>query len=296
MSPWPPSLLSSKPSANARRSELARDQLPPPLNLSRLQKNFEDLAAEDPLWTVLSDKSKKGGKWDPEEFFQSGEDCIRGLQERLHRIGISMTGQTALDFGCGVGRLTFPLSRRFERTIGIDISESMIAAARENRSQGKNCEFILNTDDSLKCLSDNSIDFAHSDIVFQHIAPRYSKRYFREIARSLKPGGIFVFQLPSHLIKGSPLRKRLSYLIKAIRQKLGMGQAFFEMNAIASDELIRFMEEDAGLKHIRHWDYPAAGPDWQSYLYAFEKITRMSAIPPSASPQTAKGVSSNSTH
>lgn len=242
-----------------------------PLNLSRLQKNFESLAAEDPLWTVLSDSSKKGGKWDPEEFYQSGEDCIRGLQERLELIGIKMEQELALDFGCGVGRLTFPLSRRFEKAIGVDISESMIAAAKQNAQRGNNCEFILNTEDTLTFIEPNTLDFAYSDIVFQHIAPRFSKRYFLEIARALKPSGTFVFQLPSHLIQGSPILKRFSYALKGISQKLGLGKAYFEMNAIPRDQLIHFMQKEAGLKHIVDWDYPVAGPNWQSYLYVFQK-------------------------
>ncbi|MDQ8199130.1 class I SAM-dependent methyltransferase [Pelagicoccus enzymogenes] len=241
------------------------------MNLSRLQKNFETLAAEDPLWTVLSDKSKKGGKWDTSEFFQSGEDCIRGLQERLERIGIPMTGETALDFGCGVGRLTYPLSRRFEHAIGIDISESMISAARENSNRGKNCSFLLNTSNSLPALSDASIDFAYSDIVFQHIAPRYTKHYLLEISRALKPGGILVFQLPSHLLQGNPIRKQLQYKLKAFLQAIGLGSAYFEMNAIRREALIQFLQSKTELAHVQDWDYPAAGPNWQSYLYVFRK-------------------------
>ncbi len=241
------------------------------MNLSRLQKNFESLAAEDPLWTVLSDNAKKGGKWNPVEFYQSGEDCIRGLQERLELIEIQMNKEAALDFGCGVGRLTFPLSRRFKKAIGVDISESMITAAKQNAHRGNNCEFILNTENTLSFLDPDTLDFAYSDIVFQHIAPRYSKRYFIEIARALKPNGTFVFQLPSHLIKGSPIRKRFSYALKGISQKLGLGKAYFEMNAIPSEQLISFMQKEAGLKHIKHWDYPVAGPNWQSYLYVFQK-------------------------
>lgn len=241
------------------------------MNLSRLQKNFESLAAEDPLWTVLSDKSKKGGKWDPEEFYRSGEDCVRGLEERLAQIGIRLSGASALDFGCGVGRLTFPLSQRFAKTIGVDISQSMIAAAEQNAGRGKNCQFVLNTENALSFLTPESLDLAYSDIVFQHIAPRYSKGYFLEIAKALKPGGTFAFQLPSHLIHGSPFRKRLSYTRKAISQKLGFGQAYFEMNAIPREELVSFIENKAGLKHIIDWDYPAAGPNWQSYLYVFQR-------------------------
>jgi len=241
------------------------------LNLSRLQKNFETLASEDPLWTVLSDNSKKGGKWDPEEFFQSGEDAVRGLQEELARRNIKMGGKRALDFGCGVGRLTFPLSRRFDVAIGIDISESMIAEANKNKHRGKTSKFILNTENSISFLESNTLDFAYSDIVFQHIRPRYSKTYFKEIARALRPGGAFVFQLPSHLKNGSRIRKRLSYRLKALSQLIGIGDAYFEMNAIPREKLVRYIERNTQLEHVAHWDHPVAGPSWQSYLYLFQK-------------------------
>ncbi|MBK1875648.1 class I SAM-dependent methyltransferase [Pelagicoccus mobilis] len=241
------------------------------MNLSRLQKNFESLAAEDPLWTVLSDNSKKGGKWDPEEFYQSGEDTIHALEEQLAHHGIRMRGDTALDFGCGVGRLTFPLSRRFKNAIGVDISESMISEAKKNAGRGDTCKFVLNTESTLAFLENETLDFAYSNIVFQHIQPRYSKRYFREIARALKPGGTFAFQLPSHFTSGSLLRKRLGYQLKSISQSLGLGKAYFEMNAIPREKLIRFFESSTDLKLITLWDYPAAGPNWQSYLYVFQK-------------------------
>jgi len=241
------------------------------VRLSRLQKNFEILAADDPLWTVLSDNSKRGGKWDPEEFYQSGEDAIRGLEERLATFSISLRGDTALDFGCGVGRLTFPLSRRFDIAIGVDISRSMIDAAESNSGRGEICRFILNTVNRLTFLESESIDFAYSDIVFQHIAPRYSKKYFLEIARSLKQGGTFVFQLPSHRVQGGGLRKRLQYNLKAIAQVFGYGEAYFEMNAIPRERLVRFIESHTDLSLVTLWDYPVAGSQWKSYLYVFKK-------------------------
>ncbi|MBC2607418.1 class I SAM-dependent methyltransferase [Pelagicoccus albus] len=241
------------------------------MNLSRLQKNFESLAAEDPLWTVLSDNSKKGGLWDPEEFYQSGEDEIVSLEQRLAHFGISLSGAQALDFGCGVGRLTFPLSRRFDTAIGVDISKSMIAEAENNLGRGKSCKFFLNTNDSLSFLEANSLDFVYSDIVFQHIAPRYSKRYFAEIARALKPGGTFAFQLPSHYTGPSYFRKRFGYFLKRLQQATGSGKAYFEMNGIPLPKLLTFMEQGLSLQLVALWDYPAAGENWQSYLYVFRK-------------------------
>lgn len=249
------------------------------MRLSRLQRNFESLAVEDPLWTVLSDNSKRGGKWDPEEFYQSGEGAIAHLESRLQELDIFLKGEKVLDFGCGVGRLTFPLAKRFKEAIGVDISESMIATANKNLHRGKNCRFILNTKDSLQFQKTESLDFVYSDIVFQHIAPRYSKRYFCEISRTLKPGGYFAFQLPSHLNPSAPdnqkplrlFRKKLHYKIKAICQSIGIGEAYFEMNAIRREQLISFLESKTQLRYLKGWEYPAAGPNWISYLYLFQK-------------------------
>ena len=38
---------------------------------------------------------------------------------------------TALDFGCGVGRLSQALTKYFEQVAGVDISHTMIAKAKE---------------------------------------------------------------------------------------------------------------------------------------------------------------------
>ncbi len=96
------------------------------MNLSQLQENFEALAADDPLWTVLSDNAKRGGKWDLEEFYATGRAVIDDLESRLEKCGECLGGDAAIDFGCGVGRLTFPLSQRFRTCYGIDISRSMV--------------------------------------------------------------------------------------------------------------------------------------------------------------------------
>jgi hypothetical protein len=42
------------------------------VSLSRHKREWEDLGAVDPLWAILSDNQKKFGRWDLEEFFQTG--------------------------------------------------------------------------------------------------------------------------------------------------------------------------------------------------------------------------------
>ena len=49
---------------------------------------------------------------------------------------------TVLEFGCGTGRVTYPLAREAKKIIGVDISKDMISRAKEKQSSG-NIDFIL---------------------------------------------------------------------------------------------------------------------------------------------------------
>jgi len=251
------------------------------MNLRQLESNFEALAADDPLWTVLSDNTKRGGKWDEDTFYRTGEGVIDDLESRLEHLGLPLQGDSAIDFGCGVGRLTFPLSRRFENCCGIDISPSMVSYANQRLSRGTKCRFVVNSNTRLGDFDNESIDFAYSAIVFQHIAPRYTFEYFREFSRVLKPKGLFVFQLPSHLnpnFEGNRkpfrlLRKRFYYRCKAIAQRLPFikSKSFFEMNAIPRERVIAHLEKRCAFEVLACQDFPAAGPAWISYLYIARK-------------------------
>ncbi len=255
------------------------------MNLQQLKENFESLAADDPLWTVLSDNAKRGGKWDLDELYATGESLIIDLEKRLAEKRCQLGGDTALDFGCGVGRITFPLSKRFRTCYGIDISPSMIAFARSQIQRGPNCQFIENASTRLERFEDASIDFIYSAIVLQHIAPRYTREYLKAFARILRPDGLIAFQLPSHLDPDHPdnqrpfrlLQKRLHYRAKSLKQQLAHvlpfinGESFFEMNAIPRDRMIRFLTQECRLEILDVQDFPAAGPAWKSFLYLARK-------------------------
>jgi trans-aconitate methyltransferase len=77
----------------------------------------------------------------------------------------------ALDYGCGVGRLTRPLSERFQQVIGVDISSAMLEEARRNLADRPNVSYELASSQS-----NRPVDFVLSKIVFQHIPPRAALR------------------------------------------------------------------------------------------------------------------------
>lgn len=166
------------------------------MELKELQRNWDILGKEDPLWAIITWADKKGNKWDFAEFFASGDQEIADVLQYLAGLNLDCPRHRALDFGCGVGRLTRPLASYFTKVTGIDIAPSMIAQARALDRECR-CQFILNERADLSLFSDNGFDFIYSNLVLQHMRPDYSTAYIREFCRVLAPGGVAVFQLPS---------------------------------------------------------------------------------------------------
>jgi SAM-dependent methyltransferase len=175
---------------------------PPSMELSELQRDWEEFGRIDPLWAILTDPSKKNNRWDPQEFFATGEAEIECLMDRVATLSLSLRRGRALDFGCGVGRLTQALCKHFEQCSGVDIASSMIELAREYNRFGDRCQYYVNAAADLRLFEDDRFDFVYSNIVLQHIPPEYSTRYIREFLRVLTPGGLAAFQLPSEVVHG----------------------------------------------------------------------------------------------
>ena len=88
------------------------------MDLRELQRNWDILGKEDPLWAIITWADKKGNKWDLAEFFASGEHEIGEVMQYLSALQLAYRRGRALDFGCGVGRLTRALAGHFSRATG----------------------------------------------------------------------------------------------------------------------------------------------------------------------------------
>jgi ubiquinone/menaquinone biosynthesis C-methylase UbiE len=167
------------------------------MNLKDLQMNWTIFGKKDPLWSILTDHSKRNNKWDLQDFFLSGDTEINNIFMVVQKINFPVTFGKALDFGCGVGRITQSLAKKFEICVGVDISPTMIENAKKMNKYGERCQYILNEFDNLSIFEDDSFDFIYSNIVLQHMEPQYSKKYIREFVRILKKDGLLIFQIPS---------------------------------------------------------------------------------------------------
>jgi len=226
--------------------------------LGALKENWDCLAQNDPLWAICTDPSKRNRGWNQEEFFSTGQAEIETVLQYISSLGLTPEFDgAALDFGCGVGRLTQALASRFAACIGVDISPTMVKTADSlNRYPGK-CRYVLNDSDKLPGLGDNHFAFVYSSIVLQHIAPEYTVGYLREFARVLKPGGILVFQLPSHrrVWMGRLRTKlRLRYRVDTVLGRLGFsGRELanrIEMNCLAEDEVRKAVRNECQVVNV----------------------------------------------
>ncbi len=166
--------------------------------VNRDQAFWDGHARRDPLWAILSDPSKAGRRWALRDFLETGRREVSLLMYQLRALDIGVSRKAALDFGCGVGRLSQPLARYFDRVVGVDISPEMIRLADRLNQHPARLRYLCNGRDDLVVLPTSDFTFMYSSVVLQHIEPATALRYLRELIRVVAPGGILVFQLPSH--------------------------------------------------------------------------------------------------
>ena len=182
---------------------------------SKIEENWEYYGAENPYYAVLSEEKYRDENLSGEvlaDFFASGEEYVNRIWKVVEQnFGKDFHPARALDFGCGVGRLTLPLAAKCDEIIGVDIAENMLVEARKNCEKlgVKNAKFIKG-DNNLSKINEK-FDFVHSFIVFQHIEPKLGEKIARRLIESLNPGGVGVlhFTYRNKASKASQMRVRL---------------------------------------------------------------------------------------
>jgi len=129
---------------------------------------------------------------DDAEFYATATEMVTSLESELRRVPLSERGGwRALEIGCGPGRLMRPMSRHFLEIDGVDVSDEMIAIARQRLSDLPNAHAHHNDGASLSLFPDETFDFIYSYAVFQHIPRReVVLQYLRETHRVMKTGGL----------------------------------------------------------------------------------------------------------
>ncbi|TDY25501.1 methyltransferase family protein [Paraburkholderia sp. BL6665CI2N2] len=231
-------------------------------------REWEKFGASDPYYGVLSHDRFKGGNTDQtarDDFFSSGEvhvtQCFSIIEKELDA---NFEPHRALDFGCGVGRITIPLARRIDRVVGLDVSDSMLVEAKKNcQRSGLDNVDLLESDDRLMNLN-GSFDFIHSFIVFQHIPTNRGEAILMEMISHLTDGGIgalhFTYASPGPAWKRVYRRVRaaipLVHNFANLAQRRQFGYPLMQMNEYDVNKLLLILQKHGCHRvHIRFSDH-----------------------------------------
>ena len=230
------------------------------MSLRRIQEHWTFFGRNDPLRAIL--QQEEG--WDAGEFFQSGVAEIEWTIRYVEQLHPLRQKKRALDFGCGVGRLTQALALHFDNVTGVDISRPMIEHARGYNRHGDRCEYLLNETSDLRRFADGEFDFVYSNITLQHMPRRLIRRYLAEFLRVLDPDGALLFQLPSRC--NDRMTTVLSFTHNLYYRVLRPRTPVVPMHGIQKSDVIRFVGRNGGeVLDVVADDW--AGPDWESWRY-----------------------------
>ncbi|NUO79205.1 class I SAM-dependent methyltransferase [candidate division KSB1 bacterium] len=193
-------------------------------------------------------------------------------------IGEHVRGTKALDFGCGAGRSTRFLRRLGFDVVGVDISEPMLAQARERDPQGK---YFLVPDGNLDGLVTGN-DLVLSAFTFDNI-PTMEKKVtlLRSLKRALRAGGrivnlvsspeIYVNEWASFSTKDFPQNRSVQSGGKVLIVMLDVADKRPVEDILWTEEDYHEVYKRAGLKAINTYK-PLANPD-EAYSWVSETKT-----------------------
>jgi SAM-dependent methyltransferase len=144
--------------------------------------DWQVIGAKEPFFGVLSNERFRPENLTEEaieEFYRTGSEQVEELLNKMQRLG-PFDPKSALDFGCGVGRLSIPLTHITGCVVGVDISPGMIAEAQKRAPDG----LTFATD-----IPERSFDWVVSIIVFQHIPPARGLAQLHTMLSRLSPDG-----------------------------------------------------------------------------------------------------------
>jgi ubiquinone/menaquinone biosynthesis C-methylase UbiE len=212
---------------------------------------WERFARDDPLFFIETDPAKRDSL---DAFYEGGQQIAAWAVDFA---GPGLGRQSALEIGCGVGRVVLALAESFEEAYGVDIAPTMIHRARQH-GVPKNVVLSVVAGDGRLDFKDRAFDLVFSHLVFQHVtSAEVIARYLAETARVLRLEGRALFQFDTrsrsaleplvHALPDVVLPRRYRRHIRRTRRR---------------PELIDSLEERAGLELARERGR-GTGYDWR---------------------------------
>lgn len=122
-------------------------------------------------------------------------EATREVALRLESFGVLDRARSALDIGCGIGRMEVALAPRLRSIHGIDVSPKMIEAASRRCAGLDNVSLAISSGLDLAFLASATFDLVLAVDSFPYLVQAGAalvRAHFHEVARVLARGGDFV--------------------------------------------------------------------------------------------------------
>lgn len=166
------------------------------------------------------------------KFYAGGVRDVNKMMPLMHSVGLFkkawLAQATALDFGCGLGRMSNALaSVGFAKVMCVDQAHSFLDTAKKSLTKlagqgvvvadvASRVEFVQSDPDLLCRQKPSSIDFVHSIITLQHMKPMLQVAYIEQLCDVLRPGGVGYFQIPTFIQSTPDVHCKLQSETKAM--------------------------------------------------------------------------------
>jgi SAM-dependent methyltransferase len=156
--------------------------------------DWDAIANAHPFYGVLAAERFRDETMTPADidtFYEWGRvDVEKAIEPYRRMTGADFAPHRALDFGCGVGRMSFAMRKYAREVVGVDVAPRMLEVARE-QAAARNVTDV----EFRSALPSEPVDWVASMIVLQHIPPARGHRILEQLVALLNPGGWFSVQL-----------------------------------------------------------------------------------------------------
>ena len=162
---------------------------------------WEHLGQTEPYWSVLTSDLYfiEAFHQSRDAFFATGEVEVQAFEATVARAGLSFPSNArCLELGCGVGRVTAALAKRFHEVVAVDVSQPHLDIAKNELARFQ----LVNQIDYQKLSQLKQIeklgqfDVVYTKIVLQHNPPPVINYLLRSMLNNLNLGGVALFQVP----------------------------------------------------------------------------------------------------
>jgi len=157
-------------------------------DISEMTRWWRDEAAS--LGHGVIDKTLRGSDSWPALLSSGEQEVAKAVSVTDMRTG---PGLSCLEVGCGMGRLTFALGKRFGHVVGVDVSREFIDTAQAHNDRANIC-FELLDGRQLSPRSGKVFDVVFSYEVFSHLSDDTLEAYLSGAYSLLRPNGELVLE------------------------------------------------------------------------------------------------------